>query len=111
MGIVKNLYDLRSGLISYVDKSGDHLESQGHAIDVKIAEPSSREIALAALKRNQIGETDFPTFCYEIARAGVYKWISDLFKATCRGNIRKCIIVIFAKVDMFRKTDTIKNHP
>ncbi|MDF2513911.1 MAG: hypothetical protein K0S04_3777 [Herbinix sp.] len=37
----------------------------------------------AALKRNQTGVTDFPTFCSEMVQAGVYKWVSDLEEMTC----------------------------
>ncbi|MDF2942629.1 MAG: Phage envelope protein [Herbinix sp.] len=83
MGMVTNTYDLRTGQILYVNKNGDQIESQSSPVNVKIGDFSCQETALAALKRNQIGESDFATFCNEIAQAGVYKWISDLEKMTC----------------------------
>jgi uncharacterized protein YbcV (DUF1398 family) len=83
MGMVTNIYDLSSGMILYVDKDGNSLESQGTKSEVAIAEPSNEEEALAALKRNQTGVTDFPTFCSEMVQAGVYKWVSDLEEMTC----------------------------
>ena len=83
MGMASNIYDLSSGMVIYVDQDDNHLESQGPKSDIAIAEPSNEEDARAALKRNQTGITDFPTFCNEMAQAGVYKWISDLDKMTC----------------------------
>ena len=83
MGMVSNIYDLSSGMIIYVDKAGQSLESQSTKSEVAITEPSSEEDARAALKRNQTGITDFPAFCSEMVQAGVYKWVSDLEKMTC----------------------------
>lgn len=83
MGMITNIYDLQTGLVLYRNKEGKELKSQGAAIDVKIPDPSSGEAALAALKRNQTGESDFPVFCREITLAGVYKWVSDLENMTC----------------------------
>ncbi len=83
MGMATNTFNLKSGLVVYAGKSGEQIEVQGKAVDVGIGVISSREAAQDVLKRHQAGETDFTTFCREIARAGVYKWISDMDKMTC----------------------------
>jgi len=83
MGMIINIYNLNTGQIVYLNKDGERIEVQGEAVNIEISDPSCHETALTALKRNQVGESDFPTFCIEIARAGVYKWVSDLEQMTC----------------------------
>lgn len=83
MGIVTNIFNLETGVVSYINNQGECLYGKGMAVDFAIEENSTYENAITALKRNQTGETDFPTFCVEIARAGIYKWVSDLVKMTC----------------------------
>ncbi len=82
MGMVINIYDLESGVVYYQNMTGERLEEKG--IDaLKVSIKSDYSAAFTALKRNQTGESDFPTFCKEIAAAGICKWVSDLEKMTC----------------------------
>lgn len=83
MGMITNMFNLETGNVTYISDTGEILLDDGIKVDSKIPESATHDIALLALQRNQKGETDFPTFCREIAKAGVYKWVSDLEKMTC----------------------------
>jgi uncharacterized protein YbcV (DUF1398 family) len=83
MGMETNSVDLQTGVVTYVHANGDQLEVQGKAVDVPVSEVASVEVGKDVLKRHQAGETDFPTFCVEIAEAGVCKWVSDMRAMTC----------------------------
>lgn len=82
MGMVTNIYNLETGVVSYLNKTGDSIEDKGIQV-TEIGLHSDYAAALTALKRNQRGESDFTAFCNEIAAAGIYKWVSDLEKMTC----------------------------
>lgn len=82
MGMVTNIYNLESGVVFYQNKTGESLKEkviEAHKVNIKSDYPA----AFTALKRNQSGESDFPTFCKEVAAAGICKWVSDLEKMTC----------------------------
>lgn len=83
MGMKTNIYNLETGVVSYLNKAGESIEDQGIKVVFRIDETACYDEALTSLKRNQKGESDFPTFCIEIARAGIYKWVSDLEQMTC----------------------------
>lgn len=89
MGMVTNTYDLSNGQIQYVSNKGEHIDIKSEITVGIIGETYDEAAALAALKNNQTGKTDFITFCKEIAEAGVYKWISDLEIMTCSYYDRK----------------------
>ncbi|GKU24169.1 DUF1398 domain-containing protein [Clostridium folliculivorans] len=97
LGMVTNIYDLKTGLITYENKLGEKIEVKGN-IESKVNDISSKESALVALKRNQVGESDFLTFCREIAEAGIYRWVSDLDKMTCSYYDLKEQILIVEKI-------------
>ena len=82
MGMVINIYNLESGVVYYQNKTSERLEEKGIEA-LKVSIKSDYSAAFTALKRNQTGESDFPTFCKEIAAAGICKWVSDLEKMTC----------------------------
>ena len=83
MGMVTNVFNIETGIVTYIDGSGKTLENTGIKVGFEICETGNLEDARSALQRNQSGESDFYTFCIEIARAGVYKWVSDLEEMTC----------------------------
>lgn len=83
MGIVRNHFDLETGQVTYLDRSGASLEDEGIRVDFTIPEEAVLNRVRVALKRNQRGESDFPTFCNEMAQAGIVRWISDLEAMTC----------------------------
>lgn len=94
MGMITNSYNLETGIVSYVNETGECIEEKGIEVEFTIEENSFYDKALDALKRNQEGVSDFPTFCIEIARAGIYKWVSDLEKMTCSYYDKKETILI-----------------
>lgn len=83
MGMVTNIFNLETGVVTYMNRVGDRLEDVGIQVDFCIGESATYESALLALQRNQKGESDFYTFCNEIAKAGIYKWLINLEKMTC----------------------------
>lgn len=83
MGIVTNIYNIETGIVSYVNKQQKIIRDTGIKVDVEIPQNSNYEKAILGLKRNQKGESDFITFCREVAGAGIYKWIVDLENMTC----------------------------
>lgn len=83
MGIVTNIYNIETGIVSYVNKQQKIIRDTGIKVDVEIPQNSNYEKAILGLKRNQKGESDFITFCREVAGVGIYKWIVDLENMTC----------------------------
>lgn len=83
MGMLTNTYNLQSGQVTYTHTKGEKIHVQANAVDLAINPTSSTEGAKDVLKRHQAGETDFVTFCREIAGAGVYKWVSNMDEMTC----------------------------
>ncbi len=83
MEMLTNTFDIQTGLVTYEHKNGQQIKVQSNAVDVPINAEASNAAAKAVLKRHQAGETDFLTFCREIAGAGIYKWVSDMDKMTC----------------------------
>ncbi|MEY4480158.1 MAG: hypothetical protein RLZZ267_836 [Bacillota bacterium] len=83
MDMVTNTFNLQSGKVTYVHRAGEQIEVQARAVDEPINATSSSDEAKDILYRHQAGETDFPTFCREIAGAGVYKWVSNMDEMTC----------------------------
>lgn len=83
MGMLTNAFNLQSGQVTYAHKLGEQIEVQRIAVDADINRTSSAEGAKDVLRRHQAGETDFATFCREIAGAGVCKWVSNMDEMTC----------------------------
>lgn len=83
MGMKTNSFNLETGVVTYTNSLGEKLVSEGIKVDFNIVEKGNYEGAIIALQRNQRGESDFYTFCNEVAKAGVYKWVIDLDKMTC----------------------------
>lgn len=83
MGIILNIYNIETGVVNYINNSGDSIKDMGVKVDFDIPESSIYEKAILGLKRNQNGESDFMTFCTEVAQAGIYKWVVNLETMTC----------------------------
>ena len=83
MGMITNIFNLETGIVTYINRSGETLENNGIKVDFDICEAGKFEEAIIALQRNQRGESDFYIFCIEVATAGVYKWVSELDEMTC----------------------------
>ena len=83
MGMLTNSYDIKTGIVTYKHQDGEQIKVESKAVDVPINIISSQDVAQGVLKRHQAGNTDFLTFCREIAGVGVYKWVSNMDEMTC----------------------------
>lgn len=83
MGMLTNTFQLETGKVTYAHRGGEQIVVQANAVDQPIQATSSADGAKDVLRRHQAGETDFVTFCREIAGAGVAKWVSNMDEMTC----------------------------
>lgn len=83
MGMKTNTCDIQSGIVVYEHTNGERIQVHGNPVDVPVHTNPSKTIAKDVLQRHQAGETDFLTFCREIAAAGVCQWVIDLEQMTC----------------------------
>ncbi len=98
MDMITNIFDLETGKVTYVSRSGDTLVSTGIKMKFDTREAGKYEEAIIALQRNQRGESDFYSFCNEVAKAGIYKWVSDLDAMTCSYFDRMEQVVIIENI-------------
>lgn len=98
MGILTNSVNLQSGQVTYAHNNGELIQVESNPVDQVINATSSREIAKDVLKRHQAGETDFVTFCREIAGAGVCMWISNMDEMTCSYYDLNDNVVVFEAI-------------
>lgn len=82
IGMIENEFNLDNGTITYKHINGTKLENKTN-MTVTISVKSSKENAKEVLVNHQLGKTDFPTFCQQIAQAGVCKWIINTTDLTC----------------------------
>lgn len=81
MGITENVVNIKDGVVSYI--AGEQvITSEGIRVK-EVALQSSKVLFKEYLSNHQKGQTDFPTFCEQVASAGVYKWSIDLEKMLC----------------------------
>lgn len=83
MGMVTNTYNIETGIVSYTNKYQKVIKDAGIKVDIEIPGSSNYEEVIIGLKRNQKGESDFISFCKEVGKAGIYKWVVDLENMTC----------------------------
>ncbi|MCE6990801.1 DUF1398 domain-containing protein [Dyadobacter sp. CY323] len=63
---------------TYTSVTGDKLIISGDMPEFECAETFELEAVKAAIKRNQEGVTDYPTFLREIGAAGIHTYVADL---------------------------------
>lgn len=63
---------------TYTSVIGDKLVIPGDIPEFECAETFELESVKAAIKRNQEGVTDYPTFLKEIGAAGIHTYVADL---------------------------------
>lgn len=83
LGMVENTVDIQSGQVTYHSKAGKILEKTGYRVMIPVSDQVNLDQFVTILRHHQAGEIDFPTFCQEVAEAGVYKWVIDLEAMTC----------------------------
>ncbi|MDW8543172.1 DUF1398 family protein [Staphylococcus sp. KG4-1] len=83
MGIAINTVDIQNGTTIYTRQSGEQIIDRGVKSTVPISHHTDKEQIQESLKQHQIGKTDFPSFCDEMAQAGIYKWHIGIEAGTC----------------------------
>ncbi|WP_436854296.1 DUF1398 domain-containing protein [Staphylococcus caeli] len=83
MDMAFNTVNVQEGTTTYTHKDGTKIVDEGIKSSQPIADTSDKTQIQDILRRHQAGGTDFPTFCEEMAQAGIYKWEIDLSAGTC----------------------------
>lgn len=83
MGMVSNEVNIQHGTSVYTNTNEQTITAEGVKVSHPIADTSNTDEVKDILKRHQAGQTDFPTFCEEMAQAGIYKWYIDINSGTC----------------------------
>ncbi|MCE5116266.1 DUF1398 family protein [Staphylococcus aureus] len=83
MGMTYNIVNIQDGTATYVHQSEDDIVTSSVKSNHPVAPSSNQSIVQDVLTRHQQGQTDFETFCDEMAEAGIYKWHIDIQAGTC----------------------------
>ncbi|HHC5944100.1 TPA: DUF1398 domain-containing protein [Staphylococcus aureus] len=83
MGMTYNIVNIQDGTATYVHQSEDDIVTSSVKSNHPVAPSSNQSILQDVLTRHQQGQTDFETFCNEMAEAGIYKWHIDIQAGTC----------------------------
>lgn len=83
MGMTYNIVNIQDGTATYVHQSEDDIVTSSVKSTIPVAQKSNQSIVQDVLTRHQQGQTDFETFCDEMAEAGIYKWHIDIQAGTC----------------------------
>ncbi|MCG6473449.1 hypothetical protein ATC81_01275 [Staphylococcus aureus] len=83
MGMTYNIVNIQDGTATYVHQSEDDIVTSSVKSNHPVAPSSKQSIVQDVLTRHQQGQTDFETFCDEMAQAGIYKWHIDIQAGTC----------------------------
>ncbi|HCY9966848.1 TPA: DUF1398 family protein [Staphylococcus aureus] len=83
MGMTYNIVNIQDGTATYVHQSEDDIVTSSVKSNHHVAPSSNQSIVQDVLTRHQQGQTDFETFCDEMAQAGIYKWHIDIQAGTC----------------------------
>ncbi|CAM3887901.1 MULTISPECIES: DUF1398 family protein [Staphylococcus] len=95
MGITINTVDIQNGTTVYTHQSGEQIIDKGVKSTVPISHHTDKEQLQESLKQHQIGETDFSSFCDEMAQAGIYKWHISIDAGTCAYvNLKNEIVIV-----------------
>ncbi|EFB45439.1 hypothetical protein SARG_00484 [Staphylococcus aureus subsp. aureus C101] len=83
MGMTYNIVNIQDGTATYVHQSEDDIVTSSVKSNHPVVPSSNQSIVQDVLTRHQQGQTDFETFCDEMAQAGIYKWHIDIQAGTC----------------------------
>ena len=83
IGMVSNEVNLQTGQVHYQSQKGEMITSAGIRSET-IAPHYQAEKFQHALAVHQAGQTDFPTFCQDVADAGIGKWVLNLTDMVCQ---------------------------
>lgn len=82
MGIVANTVNIKEGKATYLTADGQALALPAYQVEA-VAGEVDEAYFIQQLRKHQKQETDFPTFCQDTAKSGIYKWDVDLLAKTC----------------------------
>ncbi|RXR16249.1 DUF1398 domain-containing protein [Flavobacterium amnicola] len=71
------------GHTEFYGNEQEKISSDSKYENLEIAENSNVNQFVIDLKLHQKGQTDYPTFCVDCAKAGVEKWAVNIEKLTC----------------------------
>jgi len=76
---------------------------------IDISNSVSKTQFISDLKAHQSGQTDYPTFCKDCAKSGIFKWTVNLNEMTCTyfDSADNTVLVEIIPSD---KTDSINNQ-
>lgn len=83
LGIASYITYVTDGLTDYYGTNDFKISSQAMYDSLAITETSNIDQFISDLKAHQEGKTDFPTFCKDAAKSGIYKWAVDIAANTC----------------------------
>ncbi|ATH63327.1 DUF1398 domain-containing protein [Staphylococcus pasteuri] len=83
MGMTTNIVNIQQGTSTYINTEKQTITTNGVKATHDVATSSHSSSVKDILKRHQNGDIDFPTFCEEMAQAGIYKWYIDINAGTC----------------------------
>lgn len=83
LGLISYEYFVTDGHTEYFGTDDYQLKSAARYPALTIAAQSSATKLADIIAIHQQGQTDFMTFCYQAAEAGVEKWIIDTQKMIC----------------------------
>ncbi|HGO3634761.1 TPA: DUF1398 domain-containing protein [Staphylococcus aureus] len=83
MGMTYNIVNIQDGTATYEHQSEDDIVTSSVKSTIPVAQKSIKTMVQNVLTRHQQGQTDFETFCDEMAEAGIYKWHIDIQSGTC----------------------------
>lgn len=78
IGVANYEVKVRNHKRTYTSVTGDKLVIQGDLPEFECAETFELDSVKTAIRRNQEGITDYPTFLREIGAAGIHTYVADL---------------------------------
>lgn len=83
MGMTYNTVNIQQGIATYIHPTEQDIITESVKTRFEIKDSADIATVQDVLTRHQQGQTDFPTFCDEMAQAGIYKWLIDINQGTC----------------------------
>ncbi len=83
LGLVSYSFMVRDGRTIYKGEGDYSVEGSPIYPSIEIATTSSAQTVRDTISIHQNGQTDFPTFCNQVAAAGVEKWVVDTRAMMC----------------------------
>lgn len=83
LGLLRYEYWVHSGEVIYYGHNGYEVRSEAKYSEIIISGNASASALANAISIHQQGQTDFITFCRQVAEAGVEKWVIDTQGMLC----------------------------